>query len=106
MLNGNRAQPPGERQPCESLEEAESGANYPMKWEVSIPSEGIELEILPAFPDQELITNRSTPVTCWEGSDRYHGHLQANTGCRTRLCRDDRVRGEADAMNAAIALYC
>jgi predicted secreted hydrolase len=40
-----------------------SGANYPMKWKVTIPSEEIELEINPAFPVQELITNRSTRVT-------------------------------------------
>jgi predicted secreted hydrolase len=44
-----------------------SGANYPMKWRVTIPGEGIELEINPAFPQQELITNRSTRVTYWEG---------------------------------------
>jgi predicted secreted hydrolase len=45
-----------------------SGANYPMKWKVAIPSEGVELDIQPAFPDQELITNRSTRVTYWEGA--------------------------------------
>ncbi|HEV8721297.1 MAG TPA: lipocalin family protein [Candidatus Binatia bacterium] len=40
-----------------------SGANYPMKWKVTIPSKEIELEINPVFPDQELITNQSTRVT-------------------------------------------
>jgi predicted secreted hydrolase len=45
-----------------------SGATYPMKWKVTIPSESVELEITPAFPDQELITNRSTRVTYWEGA--------------------------------------
>jgi predicted secreted hydrolase len=45
-----------------------SGANYPMKWKVAIPSEGIELQIDPEFSDQELITNRSTRVTYWEGT--------------------------------------
>jgi predicted secreted hydrolase len=45
-----------------------SGANYPIKWRVSIPSEQIELEISPAFPEQELITSRSTRVTYWEGA--------------------------------------
>jgi hypothetical protein len=40
-----------------------SGANYPMKWKVRIPAEDIELVITPAFPEQELITNRSTRVT-------------------------------------------
>ena len=49
------------------MEEPESGATYPMKWKVTIPSEAIELEITPAFPEQELITNRSTRVTYWEG---------------------------------------
>ena len=47
---------------------AKSGANYPVKWKVSIPVEGIELQIDPAFSDQELITNRSTRVTYWEGA--------------------------------------
>ena len=45
-----------------------SGASYPMRWKVSIPDRQIELEITPAFPDQELITNRSTRVTYWEGA--------------------------------------
>jgi len=45
-----------------------SGADYPMKWRVAIPAEQVELEITPAFADQELITNRSTRVTYWEGA--------------------------------------
>jgi len=45
-----------------------SGANYPMRWKVSIPSEQIELEINPTFPAQELITSRSMRVTYWEGA--------------------------------------
>jgi len=50
-----------------------SGANYPMKWKVLVPAEGIELEITPAFPEQELITNRSTRVTYWEGAVQIRG---------------------------------
>jgi predicted secreted hydrolase len=50
-----------------------SGANYPMKWKVTIPSESIELEITPAFREQELITNRSTRVTYWEGAVQIRG---------------------------------
>ncbi len=53
-----------------------SGANYPMKWKVFIPVQDIELEILPAFPDQELITNRSTRVTYWEGAVQVRGNFQ------------------------------
>ena len=54
-----------------------SGANYPIKWKVAIPSEQIELEIQPAFPDQELITNRSTRVTYWEGAARIRGNFHS-----------------------------
>jgi predicted secreted hydrolase len=50
-----------------------SGATYPMKWKVTIPSESVKLEITPAFPDQELITNRSTRVTYWEGAVGIRG---------------------------------
>jgi predicted secreted hydrolase len=50
-----------------------SGGNYPMKWKVSIPAEQIELEITPEFLEQELITNRSTRVTYWEGAVRVKG---------------------------------
>lgn len=45
-----------------------SGATYPIKWKVAIPAQAIELDISPAFPEQELITNRSTRVTYWEGA--------------------------------------
>ena len=51
----------------------ESGAKYPMQWRVTIPGERIEIEIVPAFPEQELITNRSTRVTYWEGAVRIRG---------------------------------
>ena len=50
-----------------------SGADYPMKWKIAIPSEQIELEINPAFQNQELITNRSTRVTYWEGAVDIRG---------------------------------
>ena len=52
-----------------------SGADYPMRWKVAIPGEEIELEIVPAFPDQELITNRSTRVTYWEGAVSIGGTI-------------------------------
>ncbi|HVO93678.1 MAG TPA: lipocalin family protein, partial [Terriglobales bacterium] len=38
-------------------------------------SQRIELEISPAFPDQELITNRSTRVTYWEGAVEVRGNF-------------------------------
>jgi predicted secreted hydrolase len=52
---------------------SKSNASYPIKWKVTIPSERVELEIIPAFADQELITNRSTRVTYWEGAVSING---------------------------------
>jgi len=53
-----------------------SGANYPNKWKVSLPSHELELEITPAFAEQELITNRSTRVTYWEGAVGVKGSFR------------------------------
>jgi predicted secreted hydrolase len=55
---------------------AKSGADYPMEWKVTVPSEQIELEISPAFQNQELITNRSTRVTYWEGAVLVAGSVR------------------------------
>ncbi len=53
-----------------------SGGNYPMKWQVTIPGEDIQLEIVPAFAEQELVTNRSTRVTYWEGAAQIRGKVR------------------------------
>ena len=53
-----------------------SSATYPMKWKVTIPGENLSVDIVPVFPDQELITNRSTRVTYWEGAVRINGTLR------------------------------
>ncbi|MGH8545895.1 MAG: lipocalin-like domain-containing protein, partial [Gammaproteobacteria bacterium] len=56
-----------------------SGADYPMKWKVTVPAEEIELEVVPEFPNQELITSRSTRVTYWEGAVRIGGIARKKT---------------------------
>ena len=60
----------------ERWKSAKSGGHYPMKWKVTIPAEGVELEIVPEFTDQELVTNRSTRVTYWEGAVRINGIMR------------------------------
>jgi predicted secreted hydrolase len=60
----------------ERWKSAKSGGNYPMKWKVTIPAEGVALEVVPEFTDQELITNRSTRVTYWEGAVRINGMMR------------------------------
>jgi predicted secreted hydrolase len=56
-----------------------SGASYPMKWKITIPAQNIELEIIPEFANQELITNRSTRVTYWEGAVTIRGTIQSKS---------------------------
>ncbi len=50
-----------------------SGANYPVGWLISVPSEGLILTSEPLVNDQELITSGSTRVTYWEGASRFTG---------------------------------
>jgi len=57
----------------ERWKSSKSGAHYPMKWKITIPQQAMELEVTPAFPEQELITNRSTRVTYWEGAAHIRG---------------------------------
>ena len=46
-----------------------SGASYPARWRLGIPSEGLELEIDPLVSDQEMRTS----FTYWEGAVRVSG---------------------------------
>jgi len=57
----------------ERWKSSKSGGDYPMKWKVTIPAEGLQLEIVPVFPGQELDTRKSTQVTYWEGTVEIRG---------------------------------
>ncbi len=46
-----------------------SGATYPAEWNLRIPSEGIDLHIIPLLADQELRVS----FTYWEGAVRVEG---------------------------------
>jgi predicted secreted hydrolase len=50
-----------------------SGAYYPSRWRIIIPTEGIELEVRPVLADQELLTPETTGVTYWEGAVEGRG---------------------------------
>jgi len=56
---------------------SKSGALYPSKWRVKVPSHQIELTLSPTVKDQELITKESTRVTYWEGSVKVEGNIRA-----------------------------
>lgn len=45
-----------------------TGARYPAKWEIEVPSENIDLIATPLLQDQEFIATSSTGNHYWEGS--------------------------------------
>jgi len=45
-----------------------SGGAYPNRWQIRIPSAGVDLQLAPLVAAQELITAGSTGVTYWEGA--------------------------------------
>lgn len=50
-----------------------SNANYPSHWRVTLPRLAMRFDIMPTVANQELVTQRSTSVTYWEGSVRVTG---------------------------------
>jgi len=55
-----------------------SGAAYPSRWRIRVIPLNLELSIVPNLFDQELITEKSTRVTYWEGSVSISGRSGEN----------------------------
>ncbi len=51
----------------------QTGAAYPVAWEIVLPGEALVLQATAALDDQEMITTGSTGVTYWEGSLTVQG---------------------------------
>ena len=60
-------------QPGRSWTSPASGASYPVTWTLSVPRQGLALEVRAAVDAQELRTDRSTGVTYWEGAVEVRG---------------------------------
>jgi predicted secreted hydrolase len=56
-----------------------SGGAYPAKWQIRIPSAGIEATLAPIVANQELVTEASTGITYWEGAVKGTGTSRGNT---------------------------
>jgi predicted secreted hydrolase len=54
------------------------GATYPSRWKIRISPLNLELSIFPNSSDQEMITEKSTRVTYWEGSVMVSGRSGQN----------------------------
>ncbi len=46
---------------------------YPVDWTIKVPSEKLELTLIPTLDDQELRTAKSTGVSYWEGATSVKG---------------------------------
>ncbi len=53
-----------------------SGARYPSRWGLRIPTLNLDLVVSPNHADQELMTPESTDITYWEGSVNAVGNLK------------------------------
>ncbi|TMF40618.1 MAG: hypothetical protein E6I26_02625, partial [Chloroflexi bacterium] len=47
-----------------------TGADYPAGWRVTLPADGLTIDLTPTVADQELDTRATTSVVYWEGSQR------------------------------------
>jgi len=57
----------------DSWESPVTGPVYPLDWHVSIPALDIQLDIVPAFPAQEMNVVETTFNVYWEGETRISG---------------------------------
>jgi predicted secreted hydrolase len=68
--------------PRETWESKESGAHYPVSWEISVPSLQLQLIEQTDLKAQELTAHTNVTPRYWEGAVRYSGtiHSQRVTG--------------------------
>ena len=58
-----------------------TGAAYPARWTLRVPSAALTLDVVPLVADQELVTEKSTRVTYWEGAcDVFDGRAAGDGG--------------------------
>ncbi len=62
--------------PGKTWTSAASGGTYPQVWRIAVPSAGLELEVTPWLPDQELALE---PVAYWEGAVEAAGTRHGNS---------------------------
>jgi predicted secreted hydrolase len=60
-------------QPLDYWTSPKTGAKYPVKWRISVPSLGVSLECTAAVKNQELVSGEGPGLTYWEGAVTYSG---------------------------------
>jgi predicted secreted hydrolase len=59
--------------PLEYWTSPKTGAKYPVKWRIAVPSKGVALECTAAVRAQELVDEEDAGLTYWEGAVTYSG---------------------------------
>jgi predicted secreted hydrolase len=62
-----------ELQPLEYWTSPKTGARYPVRWRVKVPSLKLQLDCAAAIPNQELVSEDDDSPTYWEGAVTYLG---------------------------------
>jgi predicted secreted hydrolase len=65
-------------EPLSNWTSPQSGARYPVRWQVALVPLNLELIISANLDDQEMHTQRSTNVVYWEGSVQARGARNGN----------------------------
>lgn len=60
--------------PVERWRSGVSGAEYVTRWTIEVPELALKLDVRAAIEDQELVTERSSGVTYWEGAVTVEGN--------------------------------
>jgi len=55
----------------------QTGARYPTRWKVQVPSLGVRLEVTTELPSQELVSSAKISPSYWEGATLAHGSRNA-----------------------------
>ena len=53
-----------------------TGARYPARWKIVIPSETLTMTVTPLMRDQEVSAASSTGIAYWEGTCRVEGNVK------------------------------
>ncbi len=65
--------------PLDTWTSAETGAKYPVDWQVDIPGLEMRLRVRAAFADQEMTTRATSGISYWEGSVEVDGRVSGKT---------------------------
>jgi len=64
---------PLEERPADRWTSPASGAAYPIRWQVTVPSLALEMEVTTRLPQQEMITTSRLAPNYWEGAVQVTG---------------------------------